>query len=72
MKQSESHRQGTRGRLAAEGRQREVTHAVSELLQMLNAKLDWTQQLGDAFLAQQADVLTTVQPLRNGRRLLAT
>ena len=31
---------------------------------MMNEKLDWTQKLGDAFLAQQKDVLATVQTLR--------
>jgi hypothetical protein len=31
---------------------------------MMNEKLDWTQKLGDAFLAQQKDVLDTAQALR--------
>ena len=31
---------------------------------MMNEKLDWTQKLGDAFLAQQADILKTTQALR--------
>src|SRR5262245_66097292 len=31
---------------------------------MMNDKLDWTQQLGDAFLAQQQDVMNAVQRLR--------
>jgi hypothetical protein len=38
--------------------------AVPQVLQMMNDKLDWTQQLGDAFLAQQSDVLNAVQRLR--------
>jgi hypothetical protein len=38
--------------------------AVPQTLQMMNAKIDWTQQLGDAFLAQQQDVLNAVQKLR--------
>jgi hypothetical protein len=38
--------------------------AVPTVLQMMNEKLDWTQQLGDAFLAQQEDVMKTVQLLR--------
>jgi hypothetical protein len=38
--------------------------AVPQTLQMMNDKLDWTQQLGDAFLAQQQDVLAAVQTLR--------
>ena len=35
-----------------------------QVLQMMSDKLDWTQNLGDAFLAQQKDVLATVQALR--------
>ena len=38
--------------------------AVPQTLQMMNDKLDWTQQLGDAFLAQQSEVLDAVQRLR--------
>jgi len=38
--------------------------SVPQTLQMMNDKLDWTQQLGDAFLAQQEDVLDAVQRLR--------
>lgn len=38
--------------------------SVPQTLQMMNDKLDWTQQLGDAFLAQQTDVLNAVQTLR--------
>src|SRR5215469_2508907 len=38
--------------------------AVPQTLQMMNDKLDWTQQLGDAFLAQQGEVLDAVQRLR--------
>jgi hypothetical protein len=38
--------------------------AVPQTLQMMSDKLDWTQQLGDAFLAQQQDVLAAVQTLR--------
>lgn len=34
------------------------------VLAMMDEKLDWTQRLGDAFLAQQADVMNTVQALR--------
>lgn len=34
------------------------------VLAMMSDKLDWMQQLGDAFLAQQADVMETVQSLR--------
>ena len=35
-----------------------------QVLQMMNDKLDWTQKLGDAFLAQQKDVMATIQRLR--------
>jgi hypothetical protein len=35
-----------------------------DVLTMMDAKLDWTQKLGDAFLAQQADVMNAVQRLR--------
>ncbi len=34
------------------------------VLAMMDEKLDWTQKLGDAFLAQQSDVMDTVQSLR--------
>jgi len=36
-----------------------------QVLTMMNEKLDWTQKLGDAFLAQQDDVMVGVQRLRN-------
>ncbi|EHL98885.1 hypothetical protein HMPREF9946_03408, partial [Acetobacteraceae bacterium AT-5844] len=35
-----------------------------DVLTMLNDQLDWTQQVGDAVLAQQQDVLNAVQVLR--------
>jgi hypothetical protein len=35
-----------------------------EVLSMMSEKLDWTQKLGDAFLAQQKDVMDSVQRLR--------
>ena len=35
-----------------------------EILSMMSDQLDWTQDLGDAFLAQEADVMDTVQKLR--------
>ncbi|MGH9806803.1 MAG: DUF3300 domain-containing protein [Terriglobia bacterium] len=34
------------------------------VLDMMNAQLDWTQKLGDAVLAQQADVMDAIQRLR--------
>lgn len=38
--------------------------ATPSVLAMMNDKLDWTQKLGDAVLAQQADVMDAVQRLR--------
>jgi hypothetical protein len=38
--------------------------AFPDVLMMMNDKLDWTQKLGDAFLAQQKDVMDAVQRLR--------
>ena len=35
-----------------------------DVLRNLNSNLEWTEQLGDAFLAQQADVMDSVQRLR--------
>ncbi len=35
-----------------------------QVLQMMGKDLDWTQKLGDAFLAQQKDVMDTTQNLR--------
>ena len=35
-----------------------------QVLAMMSEKLDWTQRLGDAFLAQQMDVMESVQRLR--------
>jgi hypothetical protein len=34
------------------------------VLGMMSEKLDWTQKLGNAFVAQQSDVMATVQKLR--------
>ncbi|HTJ97968.1 MAG TPA: DUF3300 domain-containing protein, partial [Bordetella sp.] len=38
--------------------------AFPQILQPMNDKLDWTQKLGDAFLAQPADVFAAIQRLR--------
>jgi hypothetical protein len=35
-----------------------------QVLNMMNDQLDWTQKLGNAFLAQQKDVMSTIQGLR--------
>src|SRR5262245_55737634 len=37
---------------------------VPTVLAMMSDKLDWTQKVGDAMLAQQADVMDSVQRLR--------
>jgi hypothetical protein len=39
--------------------------AVPSVLTMMSTKLDWTQKLGDAVLAQQADVMDAIQRLRS-------
>jgi hypothetical protein len=38
--------------------------SVPQVLAMMNDKLDWTQQLGEAFLAQPDDVQNAIQALR--------
>jgi hypothetical protein len=38
--------------------------AFPQVLTMMSEKLDWTQKLGDAFLADQKKVLDTIQSLR--------
>jgi hypothetical protein len=38
--------------------------AFPAIVAMMNDQLDWTQKLGDAFLAQQPEVMDTVQGLR--------
>jgi uncharacterized membrane protein YgcG len=39
--------------------------AFPTVLEKMNEKIDWTQKLGDAFLAQQKDVMQAVQILRD-------
>src|SRR6201995_590286 len=39
--------------------------ATSSVLDMMNGKLDWTKDLGDAMLAQQADLMDAIQRLRD-------
>lgn len=39
--------------------------AVPNILDMMDKKLDWTERLGEAFLAQQEDVMDTIQDLRD-------
>src|SRR5262249_54014781 len=38
--------------------------ATPPVLEMMSQRLDWTQKLGDAVLAQQADVMDAIQRLR--------
>ena len=38
--------------------------ATPSVLEMMSSKLDWTQKLGDAVIAQQADVMDAIQRLR--------
>jgi hypothetical protein len=38
--------------------------AFPQVLTVMDQKLEWTERLGEAFLAQQADVMDTVQGLR--------
>ena len=38
--------------------------AAPEVLQLLSERLDWTQKLGEAFLAQEKDVMDAVQRMR--------
>ena len=38
--------------------------ATPDVLDLMSNKLDWTQQLGDAVLAQQPDVMDAIQRLR--------
>ena len=38
--------------------------AFPQVLAMMDGNLEWTQRLGEAFLAQQPDVMATVQTLR--------
>lgn len=38
--------------------------AFPQILMLMDERLDWMQRLGDAFLAQQAQVMDTVQKLR--------
>jgi hypothetical protein len=38
--------------------------ATPSVLEMMSSKLDWTQQLGNAVLAQQADVMDAIQRMR--------
>ncbi|MDH6263153.1 DUF3300 domain-containing protein [Bradyrhizobium sp. BR13661] len=39
--------------------------STADVLAMMSDKLEWTQKLGDAFLAQQPDVMDAIQRLRN-------
>jgi Protein of unknown function (DUF3300) len=43
-----------------------------QVLKMMDSRLDWMQQLGDAFLAQPDDVMAAVQRLRAAARAAGT
>ncbi|MEO3474732.1 DUF3300 domain-containing protein, partial [Roseomonas sp. CAU 1739] len=43
-----------------------------DVLTMMNDQLDWTQQLGDAVLAQQQDVMNSIQVLRSRAQAAGT
>jgi hypothetical protein len=43
-----------------------------QLLSMMDSNLDWTEALGDAFLAQQSDVMDSVQRLRKRAQAAGT
>lgn len=38
--------------------------AVPQVLRMMDQNIEWTEQLGNAFLAQQGDVMNSIQTLR--------
>ncbi len=46
--------------------------AFPQVLSMLDGNLDWTEQLGDAFLAQQPEVMDSVQRLRSRAQAAGT
>ena len=50
--------------------------STPSVLTMMSQKLDWTQKLGDALLAQQADVMDAIQRLRtkayDNKKLMTT
>ena len=43
-----------------------------QILSMMDQRIDWTQNLGDAFLAQQGDVMDSVQRLRRDAQAAGT
>jgi hypothetical protein len=43
--------------------------AFPQVLAMMDSKLDWTEHLGRAFMAQQADVMNAVQRLRHAAQM---
>ena len=49
---------------AALGRQREVAGGFPQVLSALDANLSWTEELGDAFIAQPEQLMDRVQQLR--------
>ena len=45
---------------------------VPQVLQMMSEKLDWTKQVGDAYLAQPDDLTGAIQRLRSKRPTTVT
>ena len=43
-----------------------------EVLQMMDSHLEWTERLGEAFLAQQGDVMDAVQTMRHRAKVQGT
>lgn len=43
-----------------------------QILKMMDSRLEWTQKLGDAFLAQQSDIMDAVQRLRKRAQAAGT
>lgn len=46
--------------------------AFPEVLERMNAELDWTRRIGEAFLLQEADLMLAVQTLRQRARRAGT
>ncbi len=46
--------------------------AFPQILQMMSSQLQWMQSVGDAFLAQQSDVMDSVQRLRRAAQAAGT
>ena len=54
------------------GTQHKVTRSLPQILKTMSNNIEWTEKVGDAFLAQQADVMDSVQHLRRRAKAAAT